>query len=65
MFTGGPSLAETTTGYPLATQHYYYCVMRGSCIGVDYDYVIDVVMGSKACIAGQCSTDLYDSCGGI
>ena len=36
----------------VATRHYYYCVMRGSCTGMDYDYVIDVVAGSKACIAG-------------
>ena len=28
-----------------ATRHRYYCDMRGSCIGMDYDYVIDVVAG--------------------
>jgi len=33
--------------------------MRGSCIGVDYDYVIDVVAGSKACVAGYSAVEAY------
>ena len=53
-------------GCPLATRHYYYCVMRGSCklklIGMDYDYVVDVVAGSKACIAGYNGLQAYNSC---
>ena len=30
--------------------------MRGSCTGMDYDYVLGVVAGSKACIAGFLKT---------
>jgi len=48
---------------PVATRHYYYCYMHGSCIGMDHDYVIDVVTGSKACIL--CSVGLYNSSVGI
>jgi len=33
--------------------------MRGSGIGVDYDYVIDVVAGSKGCIAGYSAVQAY------
>jgi len=39
--------------------------MRGSCIGVDYDYVIDVIAGSKACIARYSAVQAYNSCMGI
>ena len=30
--------------------------MRGSCTGMDYDHVLGVVAGSKACIAGFLKT---------
>jgi len=33
---------------PLATGHYYYYVICGSCTGVDYDCVIDVVGGQQS-----------------
>jgi len=33
--------------------------MRGSCIGMDYDYVIDAVAGSTACIAGYSAVQAY------
>ena len=41
-----------SSGDNIATRHYCYCVMHGSCIGMDYDYVIDVVAGSTAFIDG-------------
>ena len=49
-----------TTGM-LLTRHYYYCVMCGICIGMDYDYryVIDVVAGSKACKAEYSAIQTY------
>ena len=37
------------SGDKVATWHYYYCVMLGSCTGMDYDYVIAVVAGSCSC----------------
>ena len=40
-------------GDNIATRHYFYCVMRGSCKGIDYDYVIDVVAGSKLVSNGR------------
>jgi len=33
--------------------------MRGSCIGMDYDYVIGVAAGSKACIVGYSAVQAY------
>ena len=36
-----------TGGDNVATRHYYYCVMCGSCIGMDYDCGIDVVAVAK------------------
>ena len=46
-------------GDNVAIRHCYYCIMRGSCIGMDYDYVIDVVAGSKGCIAGYSAVQVY------
>jgi len=43
----------------VATQHYYYCVMRGSCVGMDYNYIIDVTADSKAYIAGYSTVQAY------
>jgi len=43
----------------VATQHYYYCVMRGSCVGMDYNYIIDVAVDSKPYIAGYSTVQLY------
>ena len=41
-----------SSGDNIATRYYCHCVMHASCIGMDYDYVIDVVAGSKAFIDG-------------
>ena len=43
----------------MANRRRSYSVMRGSCIGMVYDYVTDVVAGSKACIAGYSAVQAY------
>jgi len=47
-------------GAPAAiTLHYYYCVMRGSCIGMDVWLRHRRRAGSKACIAGYSAVQTY------
>ena len=46
-------------GDNVATRHCFYCIMRDSCIGSVYDYVIGVVAGSKACIDGYSAVQAY------